>query len=580
MSVDIVKQKLSLFLKSWPILLTLLCALAISPVLASDKHDGVDIVFIMDSSGSMKQNDAHRLRVQAAKMFINLLDENDRAAIISFSGKAYRVTPLLELKSSRNEKRLLKAIDKVSDRGAFTNIYDALDQGYQMLKQKKSAERKQHIVLMSDGRMDVGHDETDLRLTEKTLDDIGPQLAKSRVKVHTVTFSRASNHALMKLVAEDTKGTFSLIAHSSEIHEIFGRIFERSKKPEQLPVNEDSFIVDDHINEVTVVVSKHRSNAHVALETPDGDEISKDSRHPDVRWFHASEFDLITIRNPSSGYWLIKYSEGGNKAYIITELKLLLQASNEVQIHMPFVAQAWLEKENKLLRRSAVIGSTHFKLRVTHPNGKTTVHALSDDGIDGDDRARDGYHSSELIFNEPGKYKLDAIVTGETFDRQKSSIVTVKAPVTHGDPFEVQDQEESAPEIHLPVTDVVATPAVEPPPAVVSEPKHHEPAAKTDADADKPVEHPEEISEEHVEEESNWLQGLLIFLLVNVIIGVIGGGVWYWLKQKKAKAAEENKDDGDKLETDLAEEGSEDNAETTAASNTEMDTSEATDKNQ
>ena len=59
----------------------------------------LDTVVIMDSSGSMKQNDPKQLRKPAAKLFISLLDSEDRLSVVSFSSKAWPITYLTQLES-------------------------------------------------------------------------------------------------------------------------------------------------------------------------------------------------------------------------------------------------------------------------------------------------------------------------------------------------------------------------------------------------------------------------------------------------------------------------------------------------
>jgi uncharacterized protein (DUF58 family) len=52
----------------------------------SADNGNIDVVLVMDSSGSMKKTDPQSLRIPAAKLFISLLKDGDRASVISFSG--------------------------------------------------------------------------------------------------------------------------------------------------------------------------------------------------------------------------------------------------------------------------------------------------------------------------------------------------------------------------------------------------------------------------------------------------------------------------------------------------------------
>ena len=66
----------------------------------------MDVVLVMDSSGSMKKTDPHYLLIPAAKLFISLLREGDRASVVSFSDKGYTISPMI---SADEEKRVDEA---------------------------------------------------------------------------------------------------------------------------------------------------------------------------------------------------------------------------------------------------------------------------------------------------------------------------------------------------------------------------------------------------------------------------------------------------------------------------------------
>lgn len=84
---------------------------------------GLDIVFVIDSSGSMTSNDKYGLRRVATNNFIDKLGENDRAAIVDFDSTAKIYQELT------NDKDLLKkAVAKIDSAGG-TNILVGLSKG-------------------------------------------------------------------------------------------------------------------------------------------------------------------------------------------------------------------------------------------------------------------------------------------------------------------------------------------------------------------------------------------------------------------------------------------------------------------
>jgi len=489
-------------------------------------------------------------------MFVTLLDEKDRVAIVSFSGKAETKANLLSLKTIKNEKQLLRTIENISASGAHTNIHDALNEGYGLLKRSKRKEKI--IVLMSDGKMDVGAREKDLLLLERTLDVLAPALAKKNIKVYSIAFTENSYIPLLKLAAKDTNGHFSLLKSANGIHQVFENIFERSKNPDMLPLQEDSFIVDDSVNEITIVASKFRPNSVISLENPSGEDFSEESENPTVKWFNAKKFDLITIKNPDPGYWRIKFSEGGNKAYILTNLQLETEASKtEVQPGNPFQIQAWLKKGNKRITKRQVLNSTKFKASITYPDGHQDELKLTDDGTEIGSARHDGIYGNTFVFTNEGLHKIAIFTQGETFDREKAVFVTVKS-LGMQTPFEIQDKPKA--QAPLPEPTPEPLPETNPEPAAKTAPMHDEHDAtpdkividsggtkdtlhKVDETHDVQVEplddgHAKDTAEE--ESETDVTSAIIAFILLNIGIGGGIGGWLYYKKLKKKKDEENN----------------------------------------
>lgn len=541
--------------RTWSIILALIFVIGFGTSHAKTR-EGMDVVLVLDSSGSMKRNDPKRMRVEAAKMFVTLMDQKDRIAVVSFSGKAETKANLLSLDSPKNEAQLLKAIDKISASGAHTNIHDALSQGYRLLKRSKRKEKI--LVLMSDGKMDVGEREKDRQLLESTLNVLTPALAKKGIKVYSIGFTENSYMPLLKLAAKDTNGHFALLKSANGIHQVFENIFERSKDPDMLPMQEDSFIVDKSVKEITIVASKFRPNSIISLENPSGEDFNEETESSRLKWFSAKKFDLITIKDPTPGYWQIKFSEGGNKAYVLTDLQLEVTASKkEVQPGNPFQIQAWLEKKGKRVTKRRLLDTTAFRATITYPDGSQEDTKLSDDGSEIGSERKDGIYGNTFIFTNEGLHKLSIYTQGETFDRQKAVFVTVKS-LGMQSPFEVQDEPKVA-ATPMPMTEpepqpepVMEEPA--PQPEIAAEPPQldinvdgskdtlHEVERHKDVEAQSLDEKQQPAAE--TEEGIDVTSAIIAFILLNLGIGGGVGGWFFFKKYKKKKQEEQDKADG------------------------------------
>lgn len=511
-------------------------AFAIQPANAAG---GADVVLAIDTSGSMKQTDPLRLRIQAAKMFVSLLGKTDRVAVVGFSGNAVPLLKLTGLEDKAKVQSVLDAIDRLGADGKHTNIFEAIAQSHLLLNQAAKPGNTRQIVLMTDGKMDVGTAEQNTRLTERTLDELAPGLARDGVRLYSIAFTENSNLPLLRLVAQDTRGHFTLLKDASGSHQVFESIFERAKLPDQLPLNEDNFIVDSSINELTVVASKYRPDSRIALASPSGKEIDSTTNSPSVRWFSAKQFELITITNPEPGFWELKFSEGGNKAYIVTNLKLNVEASHsEVEPNDTVRIRAQLERNGTRVTTRELLASSRFSLAVAYPDGHIDHRPLLDDGQNSDEARGDGIFGLLLGFEKEGQYRLDVVVAGETFDRKKGAFLSVK----RARPAELVLPPAQPEPVHA------AEPAPQPAAGPVPEPAHaapHEPAPAAEQPAQTAAEPAPEHGDTPAEPATPTDEGgvsmttmVFGFLGINLLIGAVGGGYYFVNCRKKRKAEE------------------------------------------
>ncbi|MBI5039936.1 MAG: VWA domain-containing protein, partial [Gammaproteobacteria bacterium] len=473
----------------------------------------VDAVLVIDSSGSMKETDPRRLRIPAAKMFISLLDAKDRVGLISFSDNGYPVLHLTPA-DKQHQAQLFAGVEKVSSKGAYTNLQAALATGHDMLKREGDSQHRRMLVLMSDGKMDTGDFDKDKALLEKIRGETIDALIKDGIEVYTIAFTEASDMPLMQEVAERTAALSRLASNDRELHEVFSQIFESAKQPDMLPMEGGAFMVDASVEEVTVVASKATPDVDVKLEMPDGRMIAAASAGKAVRWFKSEQFDMITIEKPPAGQWHLRSSDNrGDKAYVVTHLGMDAHLGEApMYANTEQTGEAWLHDNGEVVVKAEILGQTHFNVEITQPDGAKLEMPLADAGMNGDRAAGDGAFANVFNFTQPGQQKIRVVAKNANFQREKALIVDVAAPPADAKPPAAEE------------------PAHERPPAAEAPkeepPKEEAPKDEAPKDGAPPAEKGMNI-------------GLIIslFVLVNLVVGGAVGGFIFWRRRKAAKAA-------------------------------------------
>src|SRR5918999_2880282 len=107
-----------------PMIMLLLLSL---PVSAQEPPDSshLEVVLVIDDSGSMKQNDPTDLRLVAARLLITLLGVEDRVAVIRFANHSQVLTDFTWIDDEASKEELLSQLKGFHSNGG-TNIRDAV----------------------------------------------------------------------------------------------------------------------------------------------------------------------------------------------------------------------------------------------------------------------------------------------------------------------------------------------------------------------------------------------------------------------------------------------------------------------
>lgn len=456
-------------------------------ILSSDaayavEKKNIDVALVMDSTGSMKKTDPLSLRIPAAKLFISLLDSKDRTGVVSFSDEASTLVPLTVLDSGENKNALLNAADRITSAGFHTNLYEAVNKGFEILSSDKKAGRDQIIVLMSDGLMDTGDPEKDRTLAEKLQTDLTKALVDSGIKVYAIAFTGQSDRQLLEKISKQTGGFFNLAMTDKDFHVVFTSIFEGLKTPDMLPMTQNGFLVDKSIEEVTIVATKETAGTVIQLRSPEGKEYSSKNRPPDGEWFVSNNFDMATIKKPAGGKWEILFSAGkNNKAYVITNLNL---QTNFNELYPLFGEtldiKVWLEREGKPLQEKEVLEKIDIYLELTKPDGETMKLSPFDQGS--------GVFQRKIELFTAGSYKLRIVADGKTFQREKAFV------------FKASDVKESQEEMKI-----------------------RQSLKKTEKTAEQ-----EPLKKDH-DDKVNWVKVIIQFAVINLVVCAV---VIAYLKRK------------------------------------------------
>jgi len=170
-----------------------------------------NLVFLMDVSGSMNDEDKLPLLKESFKLLVNELGENDRVSIVVYAGASGVI-----LKGARGDQKdaILQALDEL-EAGGSTNGSEGMLLAYDIAKDYFIKNGNNRVILATDGDFNVGlssHDELMEFIEEKREDGIF---------LSALGFGADNrNFETMELLADNGNGQFAYIDSEREARKV------------------------------------------------------------------------------------------------------------------------------------------------------------------------------------------------------------------------------------------------------------------------------------------------------------------------------------------------------------------------
>lgn len=219
------------------IFLAMLACLVVARGTTAQSAARLDVILVLDASGSMAGNDPQKLVRVASKMLSDLADERDRVTVMSFGSK---VTTLASASGSEHEK-LRAAIDTLGRTESCTDYLQALDAAAGKFGDTKPGRERRVVLFLTDGRFEPvdpngscgrfeGAGEDIRKPIEDGIERAAARFKKVGARVFTIGLGNAPTQAadsarVLRNVATITDGQFLHAKGPRDVPKIFADIF-------------------------------------------------------------------------------------------------------------------------------------------------------------------------------------------------------------------------------------------------------------------------------------------------------------------------------------------------------------------
>ncbi len=170
-----------------------------------------NLVFLVDTSGSMGSSDKLPLLQQSLRMLVEQMDEDDSIAIVAYAGSAGTV---LEPTKGSERHKILGAIERFQAGGSTAGA-EGIRQAYALAEASFAEDAVNRVVLATDGDFNVGISDPE------RLEDFVAEKRNSGVYLSVLGFGRGNyNDLLMQTLAQAGNGNAAYIDNLMEARKV------------------------------------------------------------------------------------------------------------------------------------------------------------------------------------------------------------------------------------------------------------------------------------------------------------------------------------------------------------------------
>lgn len=170
-----------------------------------------NLVFLLDTSGSMNEPNKLPLVQNALKMLLDTLDPEDSVSIVTYAGNAGVALPPTKVK---DKLKIVSIIDNLGAGGSTAGA-EGIRQAYQLAEQNFDAKGVNRVILATDGDFNVGITDTN------ELKSFVERKRATGVTLSVLGFGRGNyNDEMMQTLAQNGNGNAAYIDNINEARKV------------------------------------------------------------------------------------------------------------------------------------------------------------------------------------------------------------------------------------------------------------------------------------------------------------------------------------------------------------------------
>lgn len=297
---------------------------------------GLDVVILIDRSGTMKSTDPSSIALAATKMFADRCNSRDNSvAVVTYGYEILTETDFYDLSSNGKVDQLRTEVDKctIQDGSEDTNTGMALEHVYNKIAARRAGfpNHKFAVLVISDGQIDIGDSKAfkaDDRYPDKSeatqnmliqqSQAIGAATAQTcaaeNIPIYCLGIYSQQRNILGDDMSSWSGATGGMYRDTDDINEVYNIIREMyldmTGNPDSIPVTNGMFTIPDNALEANVEIVPSIPVGKMTLTRPDGSQVDLSGNDLNVKIREDSHYTMVKLAKPEPGDWKLTFADG------------------------------------------------------------------------------------------------------------------------------------------------------------------------------------------------------------------------------------------------------------------------------
>jgi pSer/pThr/pTyr-binding forkhead associated (FHA) protein/Mg-chelatase subunit ChlD len=184
----------------------------------------VDVIFVLDNSGSMRSNDPDRITHRVVSDFAAAQGRGARLGVVVFDDDARLAMPLTRASGRDAAEHWSEVIAQIDYSGQLTNSPDGIERALYELKTNGRPGADKAIIFITDGLVDTGERTRDVEKKRWLRESLAVEAERDGIRIYGIAFTDEADVELIQALALATGAEYYRVLAPDDIGEVLSRI--------------------------------------------------------------------------------------------------------------------------------------------------------------------------------------------------------------------------------------------------------------------------------------------------------------------------------------------------------------------